>query len=159
MKVCTRCGVKKPRSEYYKDRSRRDGLCDRCRVCKLGDTQRSRARSFKADPWGYLLAQKRYQAKRDRIKFTLTREWLEAQNLKRCPYTGIPFRLTKHGVGQGVIDPLAPTFDRIYPKEGYTPDNTEIVSWRVNCAKRSMHPEEFEWLCRCVVETIDSRKK
>ena len=34
-KVCTRCGVRKERSEYHKDSSRNDGITAYCKECKL----------------------------------------------------------------------------------------------------------------------------
>ena len=34
-KVCTKCGVRKERSEYHKDSSRNDGITAYCKECKL----------------------------------------------------------------------------------------------------------------------------
>lgn len=33
MKKCTKCGVEKPLSEYYKDKSHKDGLAYKCKPC------------------------------------------------------------------------------------------------------------------------------
>ena len=33
MKKCTRCGVQKPKSEFYKEKRGRDGLRSRCKQC------------------------------------------------------------------------------------------------------------------------------
>jgi hypothetical protein len=32
-KICSKCGIEKPVSEFYKNRSRKDGLCYRCKDC------------------------------------------------------------------------------------------------------------------------------
>lgn len=34
MKQCSRCKQTKPLSEFFKNRSKRDGLSDRCKICK-----------------------------------------------------------------------------------------------------------------------------
>jgi len=33
MKKCTKCGIEKPLSEYYKDRSRKSGIRNSCKTC------------------------------------------------------------------------------------------------------------------------------
>jgi hypothetical protein len=39
-KVCSRCELEKPVSEYYSDRNKKDGLCTMCKPCKnLGNKQ------------------------------------------------------------------------------------------------------------------------
>ena len=32
-KICYKCGIVKPLSEFYTDKSRKDGLCNKCKVC------------------------------------------------------------------------------------------------------------------------------
>jgi hypothetical protein len=41
MKRCSGCKEEKPVGEYYKNRSREDGLSDRCKECDRGSTGRS----------------------------------------------------------------------------------------------------------------------
>lgn len=49
-KTCTRCGETKPVAEFHRNRTRRDGLQSRCKVCQRAavssdeNTARSRAR-------------------------------------------------------------------------------------------------------------------
>lgn len=44
MKVCCRCHIEKPHSEFFKDKSRRDGYEYRCKLCELsGKRHRDRA--------------------------------------------------------------------------------------------------------------------
>lgn len=54
-KVCTGCGVEKPRTEFHRSCSRRDGLHDRCKPCTCADT---RAR-YRADPEGHRARERR----------------------------------------------------------------------------------------------------
>lgn len=46
MKRCTKCCEERPTSEYNRDASRKDGLCNRCRSCRQSE-QRAR---YQADP-------------------------------------------------------------------------------------------------------------
>lgn len=34
MKRCSKCGIEKAASEFYKNKSRKDGLCSRCKACE-----------------------------------------------------------------------------------------------------------------------------
>jgi hypothetical protein len=34
MKICTKCKIEKDESEFYKDKSRKDGLCSQCKKCR-----------------------------------------------------------------------------------------------------------------------------
>ena len=33
MKICTKCEIKKLEEEFYKDKSRKDELCNKCKNC------------------------------------------------------------------------------------------------------------------------------
>ena len=37
MKVCSKCKIEKPLSEFYKDKGKRDGLCSSCKECHIND--------------------------------------------------------------------------------------------------------------------------
>ena len=41
-KVCTKCGIEKSLEDFGKDRSRRDGLKDRCKICRAKDGDKYR---------------------------------------------------------------------------------------------------------------------
>jgi hypothetical protein len=61
IKHCTRCQTTKPRSEFGRDRSRRDGLYPWCKPCKRTNAKICRERS----PEEARTRTERYQAKRD----------------------------------------------------------------------------------------------
>lgn len=52
-KTCTKCGEAKPRSEFHKNRTKRDGLADQCKVCARARTrawaQKNQARKKAGD--------------------------------------------------------------------------------------------------------------
>lgn len=61
MKTCSKCHIEKPLEEFYKDRSAKDGLDHRCKVCAKeksrlwaaknpGSTAKKRARLLLTDP-------------------------------------------------------------------------------------------------------------
>jgi len=66
-KVCTKCGVRKERSEYHKDSSRNDGIGAYCKECKLKTNNSWR----KANPEEMKQSQRRTRRKRE---YGVTRE-------------------------------------------------------------------------------------
>ena len=54
MKKCTKCGVEKPLSEFYKNKSKKDGLQTRCKICDVLKTRKK----YQKDP--ELSAKKRF---------------------------------------------------------------------------------------------------
>lgn len=63
MKTCTRCGVEKPRSEFPRNRTGKDGLYSSCRPCKAEIARESRRRTKEADPQGQLERWREYRRK------------------------------------------------------------------------------------------------
>ena len=59
-KVCSKCGVKKERSEFHKDSARADGITSYCKPCKLKINQKWRGEN----PEGLLQSQRRTKRKR-----------------------------------------------------------------------------------------------
>ena len=45
MKLCSRCGLQKPESDFYKDKRRADGLYPQCRSCASESKKASRRRA------------------------------------------------------------------------------------------------------------------
>ena len=50
MKMCNRCGVEKPRSEFHKNRNTKDGLTTPCKSCK-----KEYRRDYTLSKWGITL--------------------------------------------------------------------------------------------------------
>lgn len=49
---------------------------------------------------------------------------------KLCPVLGIPISISNKR-----NDPNSPSIDRLDSKEGYTKENTRVISWRANKLK------------------------
>lgn len=74
MKTCSKCGHEKPRSEFYGDASKRDGLCSHCKACLAARRALNREReSARTRAW--------YAANRDRARAT-NKAWREANKGK-----------------------------------------------------------------------------
>lgn len=106
---------------------------------KAEDVRRARKKNLVAF-LSYRLSQTRGRAKLKSIPYSLTPEWLDAQPTV-CAVTGQPFVVTDKGKG-----PLTPSFDRIDPKLGYTPENTRLVACWYNHAKLNWPDEDIQKL-------------
>ena len=69
-KRCYKCGEVKPRSEFYKDRSRSDGLDPRCKSC----TKAHKAAWRKANPEKAAAQKRRHNRKRSMERSSRVRE-------------------------------------------------------------------------------------
>ena len=124
MKFCFSCNTNKPKNKFNKNKTRSDGFQTQCRECFKN---RRATNQYKATQ---LLS----SAKNRCSKVTITSDWI-AEKLKQgvCELTGLPFDLSKHK--NFVRNPYSPSLDRINNKlHEYTPENTRVVIWSVNCA-------------------------
>lgn len=48
MKQCSKCKIEKPKSDFHKNKSRKDGLHHQCKVCKSGYTDKNNPITAKA---------------------------------------------------------------------------------------------------------------
>lgn len=89
----------------------------------------------------------KWRAKRDKIPFTITLEWVrEKLNALRCEVTGVHLRLSMHH-GRGPAGAYSPSLDQILPGKGYTPGNTRLVAWGYNALKgRSQDAEAIQFI-------------
>ena len=85
-------------------------------------------------PARVLLHRARARAKIYNIKFTITEADIKIPQF--CPLLNI--KLQRDG-----IKDYAPSLDRINPKQGYTPNNIHIISWRANKIKSNATLEEL----------------
>jgi hypothetical protein len=78
-----------------------------------------------------LLAGSKQNALEKGLYFDLDENWLVELLSKKCQVTGIPFHITP----DKIMDPYAPSIDRIDSTKGYTKDNCKLVIWAFNRAK------------------------
>jgi hypothetical protein len=80
-----------------------------------------------------LINNARKRSKLKNIEIDLPVEWLEEKLINNeCEITKLPFDLSKPDKHTRRYN--APSLDRIDKTKGYTPDNTRLVLWLVNCA-------------------------
>ena len=126
-KRCKHCGELKPISEFYKHKSRKDGLLDECKVCK-NEYDKQYRRTKKGLVSAIYSHQRRSSEKRGHPMPTYTnkelKEWLYSQKKFH--------ELYDNWKSSGFNKWLKPSVDRIDDYKPYTLDNIQIVTWRDN---------------------------
>lgn len=93
----------------------------------------------------YRLRQKRANCKREGREFQV--EWADIKWPTHCPILGLEL---DYYCSAGGRNENSVSFDRINPNDGYTKDNTRVVSWRANRIKNDGTAEEHrriaEWM-------------
>lgn len=93
-----------------------------------------------------LLDNARKRSKDAKRKCTLDDDWKRwALEQDTCPLTGLKLDWAAQR-SRAAPGPLAPSIDRIEPSQGYTPENTRIVSHFANIAKSVWTDTEFRLL-------------
>lgn len=157
-KRCPQCGETLPAAAFHKDARTSTGL--RC-YCKRCTTVRFQTQ-FKTGPH-YQKRSEKYKAQRAKQRATNPRDvWVvdAFHNAKgRAKKAGLPFTLTKQDIagmlgdicpllgtnyvfGKGKTDPCSPSLDRRDPMQGYTPENTWVISAKANRIKSDATVQE-----------------
>ena len=139
-KQCFKCKEAKPITAFPKDKKRKDGVYSYCIECKRKYNRTEKVHK-QAKEWidnnteKHLLSIARYRAKQKKILFNLTIE--DIQIPEKCPLLNIPLLRGKRN------NDTAPSIDRIDPQEGYTKNNTWIISRLANTIKWTATPEQI----------------
>ena len=89
-----------------------------------------------------LLSSARIRARKKKIPFNLSLNWLyERMERGVCEVTGIPFDYSAPTTTS--TNKFAPSLDRQDNSKGYTEDNTAVVVWLYNVAKRDFSSQEI----------------
>jgi hypothetical protein len=99
---------------------------------------------------GYILikaAQSR--AKRKRVVFCLTKDWVNSRWTGRCEVTNIEFILGQRRAGPKTF---SPSIDRIDPTIGYTQENCRFVIWAFNALKHNGSDSDALRVAQAVVD-------
>ena len=135
MKTCTVCKEEKPRVEFWRKRSTKDGRQTVCKTCSKRACLEARNR----DPRHKMLSHAKTRAKRYDLPLDITVEDINIPEF--CPVLGIELQ---RGVGRPQDN--SPSLDRIIPNLGYVVGNVEVISYRANTLKRDATPEELQKL-------------
>ena len=159
-KVCNRCKDAKPLSAFTKDRSSKDGLQSKCRVCDVQYQAKRRnenpeqsleySRTYQKNrrkDYNYRL-QMLINASKQRAKNKDREHNISVEDIKKifpedgcCPIFGMKLEFNSAGFREN-----SPSIDRIDSTKGYTPDNIQIISWKANRIKGYASVQELEML-------------
>lgn len=141
-KICAKCGIEKPRTDYYVRARRTAG---RCKVCY----NLHRLVCRQAFPKRYMLESARTRAKARGLPCTITESDFDVPS--HCPILGIPLSV-KYG-SRGASD-NSPSLDAIDPSKGYVSGNVQVLSQLANQMKNSATLEQCvmlgEWARRAL---------
>ena len=169
-RFCKKCQRVLPLSEFYIYRWGEQGqpyYRSACTNCWHHINSTNQTRYIQED---YMLYRKkllidgaRQRARKAGLEFSLSLEWLETQDLTRCPISKRPFTWKKDrtrttSTGRGHIDTTqSPSIDRIDSSLGYTPENCWVISRRMNTLKNDSHYRELFLIGRAVAHEIMDR--
>lgn len=142
MKICTKCGKKKPISEFFVNSKAKDKKQAKCKNCQTALTTKIRknSRTTKFGHIQIIAARRRYYAKRQNAVFEVSLEYLRSIAPDVCPVLGIQL---SWGITKDVPSDDSPSLDKIKPELGYIEGNVAWISNRANMIKSNATPEEL----------------
>lgn len=104
-----------------------------------------------------LISNAKTRSKKKNVDVLIDKEWVE-EHLKRgtCELTGIAFSFEPPPEGW-TRRPDAPSLDRIDKTKHYTPDNTRVILWSVNCALAEYGTEMMLPILERLVDAIKNK--
>lgn len=143
MRTCNVCGGTAPDVTF-------SAHLARCNTCRRAASDERRS----LDPEAYLrrvVQSARHRAKQKGLEFTITETdvwelWLRAEG--RCALSGVI--MTHHLGGKTGLKDTNASLDRKNPKKGYTRDNIQLVTARVNLMKFNTDASDFNWWIRTI---------
>ena len=156
-KVCSKCRLEKPKSEFSPRPERRCGVYSSCKACKANFRSKRHYERRADDPHEYWVVRTRIgvkdRASKAAVHFELTdddlRVLLEESRLC-CAYCDK--QLDFH---TDVSDRWnAPSLDRIVPSKGYVLENVTICCYRCNMIKSEATADELRRLAERVEHLI-----
>lgn len=176
MKKCTKCGEQKELTEFYANRTAKDGKRSNCKKCQ--DKTRDKWAEANKDR---LAAHRKEYSSREDVKARRNKQQLKwrAENLdwelwhkakKRSEKSGVPFDIERSDIiipdkcpvldiplfiTKGSIGDNSPTVDRIKPEDGYVKGNIAVISARANRIKCNASLEEFELIYNWLKEQYE----
>jgi hypothetical protein len=173
IRKCTKCKETFSLSEFYNNKTGRDGLNAWCKKCvqacilRYAKTPKGRAvrnktnKNTRRKPYGRALVlwhAARVRAHKNALDFTLTVEWVREKVMAgHCELSGIPFDFSEIGKKSNA-KPYSPSIDKINSHRGYTPDNCRVICWALNSAFGHWGEEEFVKIFTSYLNYKDNHK-
>lgn len=158
MKKCSSCGKLKDESEFYHNKSSKDGLTHQCKQCMSeyraskrehykeymayrrevdNETiKANRRKHYRNHPESRMLMAAKQRAKNQGLEFNLTIDDIVIPD--KCPLLEVPFVAGEKGNYE-----YTPSLDRIDPTKGYIKGNVWVITKRANTMKNSATREEL----------------
>ena len=131
MKVCKKCNIKKPMSEFSNNKSKLDLKQENCKEC-----EKVRMIEYSRTIKGFSVKLYRNQVNRSKIRGHKPPTY-SRKELTEYISTNEKFQKLYNGwVDSGYEKNLAPSFDRLDETKGYSFDNIQIVTWEFNNQKQ-----------------------
>ena len=158
-KQCCACKQTLKTNAFNKDKTTKDGLCNRCRVC---DNYKSAA--VYASPEGRAKAlvrgmrNNKRNGKRSTLEKTITyNDILPAILHGKCQLTGLFFDFKPPN--KTSKNPYAPSLDRIDSHKGYSKENCRVVLAAVNTAINEYGDKVMLPILKAMVKAIEKNAK
>lgn len=169
MPTCSQCKIEKIDTEFFKDRSRKNGLGRFCKECQLiyvrtwkqqhakevnednrsrywrniDESRRRQREHYRDKILPKLITAARSRAKRKNLPFSISTNDLVVPMY--CPILGI-----RMCVASGSLENNSPTIDRIDSRKGYVPGNVAVISHLANqiksCGTADQHRKIANWM-------------
>lgn len=125
-KLCYLCKQRKSKNEFYKNKSRNDGLEPICKKCKVIIDSRPRNLASKM-----YSRQKQSSIRRGHPLPDYDRKWLTEWLISRDNFKDMHTKW----IESNMKSDLKPSVDRINPLKPYTKDNIQLMTWGENDKK------------------------
>lgn len=167
IKKCSKCQQELAIEYFSKDKYQKSGYRTACKACsakefakfkasdgyikRLNKTHEERLELKQTDPkrlWvTYILSNAKRRAKELNVEFSLTKEWLLANAVGKCPLLELElvYNASKS-------EDRSASIDRVDSAKGYTPENCKIVSFKANRIKNNATVNELLMLVKNIGE-------
>lgn len=165
MKTCSVCKIKKPLSDYHKDKSSKLGVVSKCKQCVAEHYKDNREKiqgnekRYKEKLWetkeGHIQMLRKGcmdRARKEGVAFNLTTEYLNSISVNICPVLGLELGWTERR--KNTHKDNCPSLDRIIPTQGYVESNVAWMSLKANIMKNDASFEQLHQFADWVKRTI-----